>query len=414
MIVSVAIALRLMNVGSLKHPKQSSDAVMSWLPNPSGRCRELKLDWNSSTREARFPSVEDRVCLYMTRWYDPYYGTAKQWKPVFSYRHDDASTLEIYLNNALMYIIERIDNDLANDIPFFLFRDNLSSIETIAGQKHWIMVLSYGRDTSEVCNKFNNSNPLLFAWGDQELKIDAHLPIFGKWRFNNVDHHTTPVPILAPLDTFRHFGQFKEVQEHDIPWEQKINKAVWRGTMTGIVENGRFPYDYDLETHGLDTCLKFDRCRLVYRNHNHTDADVGFSYSAHVDLKIVDGVDMMRPSMSIRDQLQHKMLISIEGNDVATGLKWNLLSRSVVLMPPPTKTIFSLEVLLEPWVHYVPLNIDNVSEAIHWVLHNEEEAQTISKRAKNFVDDLFLHPRADQDREDVLQEIANRVTALWQ
>lgn len=83
-------------------------------------------------------------------------------------------------------------------------------------------------------------------------------------------------------------------------------------------------------------------------------------------------------------------------------------------MPPPTKTIFSLEVLLEPWVHYIPLNIDNVSEAIQWVLQNEDEAQRISKRATNFIEDLFLHPNSDQDREDVLQEVANRVTALWQ
>ncbi|KAI2513506.1 Glycosyl transferase family 90 [Fragilaria crotonensis] len=410
----VAMALRFFHVENLRQPKQSSDAAISWLPNPTGRCRAPRLDWNSSTREERFPSVEDRVCLYMTRWYDPYYGTAKQWKPVLRYRHDDASTLEIYLNNVLIYIIERIDNDLANDIPFFLFRNNMSLIETIAGQKHWILVLTYGRDTSKVCNKFNHSNPLLFAWGDQELKIDVHLPIFGKWRFNNVDHHDAPAPILAPLDTFRHFGQFNVVHENDIPWEQKINKAVWRGTMTGIVENGRFPYDYDLEANALDTCLKFERCRLVYRNHNHTDTDVGFSHCSHEELKIVNGVDMMQPYLSIKDQLQYKMLISIEGNDVATGLKWNLLSRSVVLMPPPTKTIFSLEVLLEPWVHYIPLNIDNVSEAIQWVLQNEDEAQRISKRATNLIEDLFLHPKADQDREDVLQEVANRVTALWQ
>ena len=56
---------------------------------------------------------------------------------------------------------------------------------------------------------------------------------------------------------------------------------------------------------------------------------------------------MMRPKEPMKEQLTYKMLISVEGNDVATGLKWNLLSNSVVLMPPPLKSIFSMEFLLE-------------------------------------------------------------------
>lgn len=410
----VSMALRLTFVKTLAHPKPSAVDVISWLPNPSGRCRKPRLDWNSSARETRFPSVEDRVCLYMTRWYDPHYGTAQQWKPMLSYRQEDASTLEIYSNNVLIHIIELIDNDLGNDIPFFLFRDNLSLIETIAKQKHWLLVISYGRDTKDIRSKFNNSKPLLIAWGDLELKIDAHLPILGKWRFNDVDQHTRPVPILAPLDTYRHYGNLKKVNEHDIAWEQKLNKAVWRGTMTGVDESGRFPYDFDMDTNALGVCLQFERCRLVYRNHNNADADVGFSHCSNKGLRIIEGVDMIQPSLSLADQLKYKMLISIEGNDVATGLKWSLLSTSVVLMPPPKKTIFSLEVLLEPWVHYVPLDVDNVSEAVQWVLHNEMEAQRISKRATNFIEDFFLHSNADHDSENVLQEMANRAAALWE
>jgi hypothetical protein len=31
--------------------------------------------------------------------------------------------------------------------------------------------------------------------------------------------------------------------------EQKLNKTVWRGiTMTGIVESGRFPYNFAMDT----------------------------------------------------------------------------------------------------------------------------------------------------------------------
>jgi hypothetical protein len=39
-----------------------------------------------------------------------------------------------------------------------------------------------------------------------------------------------------------------------------------------------------------------------------------------------------------------------EGNGVASGLKWALLSQSVVLMPPPKHTSWDMEKLLEPLV----------------------------------------------------------------
>lgn len=43
----------------------------------------------------------------------------------------------------------------------------------------------------------------------------------------------------------------------------------------------------------------------------------------------------LKPSLSIRQQLGYRYLVSVEGNDVASGLKWMLASNSTVLMPPP-------------------------------------------------------------------------------
>ena len=390
------------------------------LPNPTGHCPKPKLDWDAPSRQGRFPTVEERVCLYMTRWYDPYFGTTRQWKSRLSYYQHDNSTLEIYWNHTLIHVMENIENHLENDIPFFGFQNDTTLLDQNWGkQKHWILFICYSSDTKKVCNKFKNdaTNPILFSWGDQQIKINVHVPIISKWRFNHVEdyHGTSPVPILAPLDTSRHFvGPFRDARKHDIPWDQKKNQAVWRGAMTGIIEDGKFPYDYDMTgDKALETCLKFERCRLVYRSQNISSADIGFSSCQCEDLKTIEGVAMMRPQIPVSEQLKYKMIISIEGNDVATGLKWSLLSASVVLMPPPTKTIFSLEVLLEPWIHYVPLDVDNVAEAIQWVLDHDAEAQRISMRATNFIEDLFFHSDSEKDNDDVLTEIANRITALW-
>ena len=54
----------------------------------------------------------------------------------------------------------------------------------------------------------------------------------------------------------------------------------------------------------------------------------------------------------------YRYLISVEGNDVATGLKWMLYSNSVVFMPPPTLETKFREGSLVPWLHYIPLAED--------------------------------------------------------
>lgn len=43
-----------------------------------------------------------------------------------------------------------------------------------------------------------------------------------------------------------------------------------------------------------------------------------------------------KPSVVVDAMLRYQYLISAEGYDVASNLKWALWSRSAVIMPPPT------------------------------------------------------------------------------
>jgi len=110
--------------------------------------------------------------------------------------------------------------------------------------------------------------------------------------------------------------------------------------------------------------------------------------------------------------LGFKMIISVEGNDVASGLKWNLLSNSVVLMAPPTKMTFVMEHLLEPWVHYVPLQPDmsNVEDQAQWVLDHDMEAKKIAERATTYMKDLLEYP---EEETAVMEQVALRYISLW-
>jgi hypothetical protein len=66
--------------------------------------------------------------------------------------------------------------------------------------------------------------------------------------------------------------------------------------------------------------------------------------------------------------LRYRYLISVEGEDVATNLKWALWSASAVIMPPPTMCSWAMEDWLVPWVHYVPVAHDfsNLTAAVDW------------------------------------------------
>ena len=153
----------------------------------------------------------------------------------------------------------------------------------------------------------------------------------------------------------------------------------------------------------------FERCRLVYNLYSSSLVDAGLTRPLNVSNLVLD-----KPSVGVTDMLKYKMLISIEGNDVATGLKWSLMSNSVVLMVPPFKSTFVLENLLEPWVHYVPLepalDRESVEERVRWVLDHEYEARAIAARARTFMEDLWLY---QHEEAEIMNKIAQRYLALW-
>ena len=62
--------------------------------------------------------------------------------------------------------------------------------------------------------------------------------------------------------------------------------------------------------------------------------------------------------MSITEQCRYKYIMSIEGNDVATNLKWIFRSNSVCFMRKPRFETWFMEGRLQPNVHYIELKDD--------------------------------------------------------
>jgi hypothetical protein len=101
--------------------------------------------------------------------------------------------------------------------------------------------------------------------------------------------------------------------------------------------------------------------------------------------------------MSIQQQMQFKYIVSVEGNDVATNLKWIMHSNSLVLMRTPRYETWFLESRLIPGVHYAHLTDDfsNLAAVFNYYEEHPNKAQEIIRAAHNYVQP-FLDPHTEQ------------------
>jgi len=155
--------------------------------------------------------------------------------------------------------------------------------------------------------------------------------------------------VLLPLNYQRHWQDVEKVAGDDIPFNQKNDKLVWRGTTTGKFLPGSTDLPYS------------SRFYVHQGKHRHENIDLGYSAIVQISEseKLAGELRLsLKSKMSMAEQLQSKFLLSLEGNDVASGLKWMLYSNSIVVMPKPTCESWACETFLVPFEHYVPVKHD--------------------------------------------------------
>jgi len=186
---------------------------------------------------------------------------------------------------------------------------------------------------------------------------------------------------LLKLNPERHWGEIRKVKSLDTEYRQKKDMAIWRGATTG------------------DRKINGKRIDLVnsFFDHQHK-FDVGFSIVLYEN---VSRFHLVKDIKTIKAQLRYKFLICIEGNDVASGLKWMLQSNSVVMMPRPTASSWLMEDTLEPFVHYMPLADDfsDAEELFDWAVSHEAECIEISNNANNSNNVDLNHSKGPIDLE---------------
>lgn len=107
--------------------------------------------------------------------------------------------------------------------------------------------------------------------------------------------------------------------------------------------------------------------------------------------------EWVKPPMGIREQLRHRYVLSVEGNDVATNLKWLFHSNSLAVMPRPRFETWFEEGRLVAGVHYVEVR-DDFADLEEKIAHCEAHPELCDaiNRAEHAWAARFLDPETER------------------
>lgn len=215
---------------------------------------------------------------------------------------------------------------------------------------------TYFFDLLEYLKHFDYRAKVSYLFGD--IITVPKTPTIVKSRPINENNQNS---ILMKLDKVRHFIFIDDT----ISFEEKKDMAVWRGA-----------------------CYRENRKAFVKQFYASPLCNIG-----QTNPKGERNVPWQKKRLSLAEQLGYKFLIAIEGNDVASNLKWAMSSNSLVMMAKPKYETWFMEGKLVPNHHYVLLNDDysDLEEKIEYYNTHTDEAKQIISHAHKFVEQ-FKNP----------------------
>lgn len=162
--------------------------------------------------------------------------------------------------------------------------------------------------------------------------------------------------VILKLDKVRHFIFVNDKKK----FAEKKDMIIFRGKVKG----------------------KPSRKRFMEMYFHHPMCDLG-----DVSKNTADPVEWQTEKKTIREHLDYKFIMALEGNDVASNLKWVMSSNSIAVMPRPTCETWFMEGTLIPDYHYIEIKPDfsNLEERVNYYIRHIDEAQEIINHAHEYV-----------------------------
>lgn len=222
----------------------------------------------------------------------------------------------------------------------------LSDIKTVPGSKVYFF------DLYQYSRYFNQKLKGLFLFGD--ITEVPKQPTFVKSRpigDNNANS------VLLKWNKLRHFMFIKKEQK---TYPEKKNMLVSRGKV------------HKTQAH---------RIKFIEKYFAHPMCNIG-----RVNTNDLNPLWKV-PRLSIDQQLDYKFILCLEGNDVASNLKWVMSSQSIAVMPKPKYETWFMEGLLVADVHYIIIKDDytDLEQRLNYYINNQDKALQIIENANAYV-----------------------------
>lgn len=267
--------------------------------------------------------------------------------PGFVYRSQVKRLLSTLTEAEKQYCLERVNyyNKCQQSFSVDCRERSYAKVGEFKKTKGW----TYFFDTRQVIRYFPSEFAFNYINGD--VTHIPNVPSFIKSRPISDDNQNS---IVLKLNQVRHF----KFVDDNTAYQNKKNMVAWRGV-------GFQPH----------------RRKVIEAFYDHPRCNIG-------QTRPEEGQPWEKGFMSIEEQLQYKFLLCIEGNDVATNLKWAMSANSLVIMSKPKYETWFMEGRLQAGIHYVEVKEDysDLIDKMDYYLEHEQEALDIIAHAHQWVE----------------------------
>lgn len=232
-----------------------------------------------------------------------------------------------------------------NEHSYYMYLDNIKNFHPSTFHK------AYYFDLQEVTRWFCRNLRIGYIPGD--VYFTPPFPAIVKSRLLKEDNQYS---VVLKLDKLRHFMFVQD----PVPFSAKKPQAIFRGKIRLSRVREKFLQMYS----GSSIC----DCGVVGKNEGYPEA-------------------WMTPKKTIREHLDYKFIMALEGNDVASNLKWVMSSNSIAVMTRPTCETWFMEGKLIPDYHYIEIKDDlsDLEEKLNYYIAHPSEAEEIIRHAHEYV-----------------------------
>jgi hypothetical protein len=213
----------------------------------------------------------------------------------------------------------------------------------------------------------------LYVYGLEDINVNKRIGVLCTRSIN--DRRL----ILLPLDDESFVKGVVAVVSSRVylpAWEERKPIVFWRGCLSG----------------GVAPTI---RTRVVWQLRNNPNADVKLTRTQNIWSDThrgpVQDESLYTNETGLVEHVQHKYILILDGNCIASALQWVFASGSVPILITHPGNDWWFKQYLNPMVNYVPIQYDlsDLDSKIEWLINNDDAAREITKSALHFAETIL-------------------------